>query len=57
MTRQVTLKEFLLEEINRELREEGRDIQVVFARPRPRLANRGEVVPLRAASTEENANG
>lgn len=47
MMRTMTLKEFLLEEINKELREEGRDIQIVFARPQPRLvAERGEVVEI-----------
>jgi hypothetical protein len=53
--RTLTLKEYLLEEINKDLREEGRDVQVVFERPRPQLvADRGEVVvPLRAAATEE----
>ena len=55
MMRTLTLKEFLLEEINKDLREQGRDVQVVFQRPRPQLvADRGEVVvPLRAAATEE----
>jgi hypothetical protein len=55
IARTVTLKELVLEEMNRQLAEEGRDVQVVFERPRPQLvADRGEVVvPLRAAATEE----
>jgi hypothetical protein len=55
--RTMTLKEFLLEEINRDLREEGRDIQIVFERPQPRLVvEHAEVVPFRTASTSEERN-
>jgi hypothetical protein len=48
--RTITLKELVFEELNRQLAEEGRDVQVVAERPRPRLvAERDEVVvPLRA---------
>jgi hypothetical protein len=53
--RTLTLKEFLLEEINKDLREQGRDVQVVFERPKPRLvAERvADVVPLRAVNQTE----
>jgi hypothetical protein len=52
--RTLTLKELVFEELNRQLAEEGRDVRVVAERPQPRLAaDRGEVVPLRAAATEE----
>jgi hypothetical protein len=52
--RTMTLKELVFEELNRQLAEEGRDVRVVAERPRPQLvADRGEVVPLRAASTNE----
>lgn len=48
MTRTVTLKELFLEELNRQLKQEGRDVRVVAERPRPRIATReGEVVQLR----------
>lgn len=55
MMRTLTLKEFLLEEINKDLREQGRDVQVVFERPKPRLvAERvADVVPLRAVNQTE----
>lgn len=43
--RSITLKELVLEELNRQLKQEGRDIQVVAERPRPQLvAQNGEVV-------------
>jgi hypothetical protein len=46
--RLVTFKELFLEEVNKMLEEEGRDIRVVADRPRPKLvAERGEVVALR----------
>jgi hypothetical protein len=58
MTRTLTLKEFMFEELNRQLRKRGHDVQIVEDRPRPRLvAEGGEVVPLRAANQEENCNG
>lgn len=58
MTRTLTIKEYLLEELNRRARERGEDVELVFERPRPELvADRGVVVPLRAAGTEERANG
>jgi hypothetical protein len=45
--RTMTLKELVLEELNRQLEEEGRDIRVVAHRPRPRLATTsGEVLEL-----------
>jgi hypothetical protein len=54
MTRTLTIKEYLLEELNRRARERGEDIELVFERPQPRLvAEHGEVVPLRTASTSE----
>jgi hypothetical protein len=55
MTRTLTIKEYLLEELNRRARERGEDIELVFERTQPRLvAELGEVVPLRAAKREEN---
>jgi hypothetical protein len=53
--RTLTLKEFLLEEINKDLREQGRDVQVVFERPKPRLVGErvADVVPLRAVNQTE----
>jgi hypothetical protein len=54
--RTLTLKEYLLEEINRELREEGRDVQIVFERPKPRLVA-GEVVQLQQREGKELRDG
>jgi hypothetical protein len=46
----LTLKELVLEELNRQLAEDGRDVCVVAERPRPRLATvRGEIVQLKPA--------
>jgi hypothetical protein len=43
--RTLTLKELVLEELNRQLAEEGRDVCVVTERPKPQLAaSEGEVV-------------
>jgi hypothetical protein len=61
MTRVVTLRELrddlladLLADLNRRAQARGEDVQIVLSRPRPQLvADRGEVVPLRAASTSE----
>lgn len=61
MTRLVTLQELqneliadLLADLNRRAQARGEDIQLVLERSRPRLiAERGEVVPLRAAAAEE----
>jgi hypothetical protein len=47
MTRTMTMKEYLLEELNRRMREDGKDVELVFERPQPRLA---EVVQLQPAS-------
>jgi hypothetical protein len=45
--RTVTLKELVLEELNRQLAEEGRDVCVVAEKPKPRLATEdGKVVQL-----------
>jgi hypothetical protein len=50
----MTLKELVLEELNRQLAEEGRDVRVVAERPRPWLAtDEGEVVELRRAEQQE----
>lgn len=60
MTRTVTLREYLFEDIladlNRRARERGEDVEIVFERSKPRLVT-AEVVPLRAATTEEKCNG
>jgi hypothetical protein len=61
MTRVMTLREYrdvvlddLLADLNRRAQARGEDVQIVLSRPRPQLAtDRGEVVPLRAASTNE----
>jgi hypothetical protein len=56
MTRTLTIKEYLLEELNRRARERGEDIELVFEheRPRPRLATKeGEVVELHRAEQRE----
>jgi hypothetical protein len=55
--RTITLKELVLEELNRQLAEEGRDVRVVAERPQPTLvAEGGVVVPLRAANQRGNGN-
>jgi hypothetical protein len=47
MMRTITLKELVLEELNRQLEQEGRDVRVVAERPKPWLAaKRAEVVEL-----------
>jgi hypothetical protein len=49
-----TIQEFVLDELNRMLEEEGRDVRVAMRRPRPRLAtDGGNVVELRPAISEE----
>jgi hypothetical protein len=52
MTRQVTLKEWLMEDLladlNRRARERGEDIEIVLERPKPRLVS-AEVVQLQQA--------
>ena len=48
--RTVTIKEFVLEELNRMLAEEGRDVRIVEERPRPKLV--GEVIELKAKGEE-----
>jgi hypothetical protein len=51
--RTLTIREYLLEELNRRARERGEDIELVFERPKPRLATKeGEVVELRRAQGE-----
>jgi hypothetical protein len=47
MFRTITMRELVLEELNRQLEEEGRDVRVVSERPKPRLV-KGEVVQLRS---------
>jgi hypothetical protein len=44
MMRTVTLKDFVLEEFNRMLVEEGRDIQILPERPKPRLVSEQEKI-------------
>jgi hypothetical protein len=51
--RTLTVREYLLEELNRRMRERGEDVELVFERPRPRLA---EIVPLRAETATEERN-
>jgi hypothetical protein len=46
MTRTLTIKEYLLEELNRRMRARGEDIELVFSHERPKLA---EVVQLQPA--------
>jgi hypothetical protein len=42
MTRTLTVREYLLETLNRRVRERGEDVELVFDRPKPRLvADRG----------------
>jgi hypothetical protein len=52
MTRTITLREFVLEELNRQLVEAGRDVRVVSERPKPTLVS--NVVELRRE--EDTAN-
>jgi len=57
MTRQVTLREYLLADmladLNRRARERGEDVEIVFDRPKPQLAAQGgEVVQLHAKEPE-----
>jgi hypothetical protein len=53
MTRIVTLKELVLEELNRQLAEEGRDVRVFDERPRPQLATRDGNNVVRLNATEK----
>jgi hypothetical protein len=47
--RTIALKDFVLEEFNRMLAAEGRDIQIVTDPPRPKLATEGgRVLEMRA---------
>ena len=48
MTRVMSIREYLLEELNRRLREDGKDVELVFERPRPRLV--AEVVQMQPVS-------
>jgi hypothetical protein len=51
--RTVTLKEFVLEEFNRMLAEEGREVRIVAERPGPKLATEsGRVVELRGETND-----
>jgi hypothetical protein len=48
MIRMVTLKELVLEELNRQLAASGRDVRIVSERPKPALAAvGGEVIEMR----------
>jgi hypothetical protein len=48
MIRTLTLREFMLEELNRQLAEDGRDVRIVAERPKPTLATAyGEVIEMR----------
>ena len=51
MTRTITLKELVLEELNRQLAEAGRDVRVVSERPKPTLVS--NVVELRREEAKE----
>jgi hypothetical protein len=51
MMRTITLKELVLEELNRQLAADGRDARVVAERPRPRLVR--EVVELKPRTGKE----
>jgi hypothetical protein len=45
MSRTITLREYLVEELNRRARERGQDVELVVERPGPRLATEeGQVV-------------
>ena len=47
MMRTMTIKQFCLEEINRMLAEQGRDVQLVFEHPKPQLvADGGKVIEM-----------
>lgn len=51
--RTMALKEFVLEEFNRMLAEDGRDVRIATERPRPTLAaDGGRVVDLWEAKNE-----
>jgi hypothetical protein len=53
MIRTITLKELVLEELNRQLAESGRDVRIVMERPKPTLATAGgEVVEMRKAPAQ-----
>jgi len=55
-TRTLTLREFMFEELNRQLQARGHDVEIVDERPEPRLvASEGNVVQLNPAK-ETNAN-
>jgi len=51
MARQVTLREYLLQDIltdlNRRAQARGEDVEIVFERPKARLVAEGEVVQLK----------
>ena len=62
MTRTLTVKQYLLEGLNRRARERGDDVELVFEWPKPRIAANDEnVVKLHLASagerTESIGNG
>jgi hypothetical protein len=52
-TRQVTLTDYLLETLNERARARGEDVELVYERPRPRIAAKdGEVVNLQDHSPQ-----
>jgi hypothetical protein len=54
MTRTLTIKEYLLESLNRRMRERGEDVELVFERPRPKLVS--EVVQLQPGHSAQTEN-
>jgi hypothetical protein len=53
--RTVTLTDYLLEALNRRARERSEDVQIVWERPRPRLAVRDENNVVKLEEQRENA--
>jgi hypothetical protein len=53
--RTVSIKEYVLEEINRMLEQEGRDLRISVQRPSPRLVtDAGNVIELWPAQTDDS---
>jgi hypothetical protein len=55
--RTLTIREYLLEALNRRMRERGEDIELVFERPRPTLAVVNLAEWAKGPTTMENGNG
>lgn len=53
MTRTLTLKEYIVEELNRRARERGDDFEIVLERPKPQLVH-DNIIQLQS---KEGANG